>query len=128
MIKVNQLRILQNTTPLWDAVKGHRLKIARMRVLLDQGELAALLGVNQQTISRIEAGRIVASRNPLSTEAWMNVLKESFGFVMFGIGITKIEENYVVRRFWDAKLKRSGINLKTRKQKKKEASEGATPL
>ncbi len=57
-----QTKLKSIMTPIWDRAMGHRLKVARERMLRTQAELAAVLStphhpVSQQQVAAIEGGR-----------------------------------------------------------------------
>lgn len=61
---------------------GRRFIYARRFLKLNQTDLAAMLGVSQDHISRIETGKKVLSR--FSAERFKSVFGEAANFVAFG--------------------------------------------
>lgn len=73
---------------LFDAEMAERFALIRMRMQLGQDEIADILGVSQQTISRLERGHL---RQPEFSLALMRaVFGEHVEFILFG---GKVEQN-----------------------------------
>ena len=88
--------------PLIDSEAGERMELVRMKMLLDQKEMAELLGVTQQQLSRLERGQVKCSGITLAR--FKAVFKRSFSFILFGQG-EGIDRREVTARYWDTRLR-----------------------
>lgn len=82
---------------IWTQDRGIRLKHARMKWMFDQRELAAKLGVPQQTVSKIENGQ------PTGTEISVRRLVDAIGeraflYVLNGTGAVAYSDPHRLER------------------------------
>lgn len=109
----NQDRLFEAVSPIWTPERGVRLRLVRMKLMKDQHELGALLGLSQQNISAMESGRVCRARVPLSQ--WRAVFGVHFNYVLFGLSKEKYPQHLIVSAYWHAKDHKKGIReaLKT---------------
>jgi transcriptional regulator with XRE-family HTH domain len=100
--------LLAVTTPIFTPEIGARLALARMKLLMDQKEFGAKLGIAQQQVSKLEAGRLRTLEKPFTTQALWDALGNSFSFVMYGTGEDRFPPDHVRKTYWDAKAAPKG--------------------
>jgi transcriptional regulator with XRE-family HTH domain len=96
-----KLTITEMSTPLFDKDVGSRLRIARMRMLLDQNEFGKLLNVSQQVVSEIERGRLRTST--FTVAQFAEVLGKYFHYVLLGTNPERFETRNVITDYWAKK-------------------------
>lgn len=77
-------RLWEVTTPIFTPDMGSRLRIVRMKKKWSQAQMGDALGISQQQVGRLEAGRIQTMENPFSTAVLKRVLESHTAFVLFG--------------------------------------------
>lgn len=100
----NQDRLAQAVCPIWTPERGKRLRMMRMKMMKDQSELGALIGMTQQNISVIESGRNCRVQVPLSK--WKAILGVHFNYVLFGLSGEKYAMNHIRSKYWAEKNSR----------------------
>lgn len=91
------------TAPIFSKEIGSRLKLVRMKLLLDQKELGEKLGIDQGAISRIETGKIQVLQRPFTTAKFREVVGQHFMFVMFGTNPERYSVGHINKTYWDHK-------------------------
>lgn len=97
-------KLYEVMTPIFNKESGHRLRIARMSKLMDQRTLAALLGVSQQIVSKLETGRLEVSSFTIAR--LMEALPGETGFIFFGNREYEMSRRTEVRAYWDVMSQR----------------------
>jgi transcriptional regulator with XRE-family HTH domain len=96
------------TTPVWSKEMGQRLKLVRMKLLMDQFELSVKLDMPQSTLSNLENGRVEHAAFTLGK------LKEVFhkhtAFILIGVNPERYHERMIHYRYWDFRLRVSRKN------------------
>lgn len=93
-------------TPIWDKAMGHRLMVARERMLRTQADLAGVLStpespISKQTVSKIERGRL---RHMRVTWARLEaVLGHHTAYVLTARDALTYNERLIRERFHDAR-------------------------
>lgn len=100
---------LENLTPIWSPEMGDRLKIARMKLKLSQGELAALLAITQSTVSKLECGVVQVALLPLSVLKF--ALTDHLTYVLWGSRESAYSPNYIIQEYWK-RLKRGAKHVR----------------
>lgn len=77
------------TVVLFDLPMGRRLRVARQKMRLQQGEFAPLIGITQQELSRLERGQKARVSIPITT--LKSVLGKFFVFVALGFGSDTVQ-------------------------------------
>lgn len=93
-------------TPVFTPEMGKRLALARMKLNLDQAQLAKLWGVSQQRVSKVELGRLDVI--PELTVARFEAVMGKFSrFVLFGTDSDRFQNpGTIVRAYWKGRLAR----------------------
>src|SRR6185503_8942239 len=99
-------RLFEVVTPIMDRHRGRRMEFMRKKLFLDQKQLGEKLGVNQQTISRLERGHISVARRPISLHKFYEVFGALTEHVLFGSG--EFNYNEINGLYWREKDKRKG--------------------
>lgn len=113
--------------PMFGPEAGRRFELMRKKRLLDQSQLAEKLGVSQQTISRIETGKLHVC--DLLTFAKLRVVFEGdVHFILLGTGAERHSANFICQRYHEFKyvINRKG-SKKTRGKFYKPGVESLTP-
>lgn len=95
--------------PVWSRDRGARLKNARMKLFMDQRELAEKFGVKQQTISKIEQGHLAL------TDTRLNKIIEALGerlflYVMTGEGAAGVETRTLESNYYEFRYRLNRVN------------------
>lgn len=98
-----QDKLDQIVTPILSEEMGTRLKLVRMKMLLDQREMGDLLGISQQQMSKLEAGKLDQAGFTLAR--FKAVFGKFYTFILFGSQVSSDNWGYVRKRYWDVKLK-----------------------
>lgn len=97
-------------TPIWDAEMGDRLARIRMRLLMDQKEFSAALGIAQGTLSKIERGHLPAPQYPFSVSKLQEIVGEALLYILIGTNSDRWEarprQDYWTERFKRRELRR----------------------
>lgn len=97
------------TTILWTKDMGHRMALARMKRIQDQGEVAMSLGVSQGTLSKLETGKIRVCE--LVTIAKLReVFAGEFNYIFFAKGAIRWNEAFIKKTYWDTRLRQRRKN------------------
>jgi DNA-binding XRE family transcriptional regulator len=88
--------------PMFAPEAGYRMKIMRMKRLLDQTELASRLGVAQQTISRIEKGRLYVC-DQITLAKFREVFEGDVHYILRGTGAERYSTRYISDRYHEFK-------------------------
>lgn len=107
-------RLESIVTPIWDEKMGRRLKIIRMKNLMTQGEFGKLLGIQQNTVHQIEAGKVRVSRKPFTLATLRAILGPHLNFVLYGSGAENYATGHISDTYWKTKLKREPMEPGTR--------------
>lgn len=105
-------------TPIFTKEMGDRMEIARMKLLKSQTEMAALLGIGQQTFSRLETGRQATCERPFTIAKMLEVFGDSISFILLGTGEHRFNRSVIAKRYWD---------FKTAKQRRKRGTGSPKP-
>jgi transcriptional regulator with XRE-family HTH domain len=89
-------------TPIFDGRIGHRLKVARMRLHLDQVEMSMLLGIAQQQLSKLERGHLRYGHFTLAQLS--DATGKFFAYVMTGEGREWIENPEYIQKYWQHRM------------------------
>jgi transcriptional regulator with XRE-family HTH domain len=106
-----QARLKHALTPLWDQAMGWRLKIARERMLVTQGELAELLSTPGAKISQQQIAKIEDARSVRLNVSWARldaVMGPHVGFVLIGKDASLYQDQKWGKRYWAAQYKKIG--------------------
>lgn len=90
--------------PVFTKESGDRLRLIRMSMLIDQRELALLLGTSQQQISKLESGRLDVA--PFTLARMRNVFGDLTQVILIGSDakMARIIPKNVSDRYWFARL------------------------
>lgn len=91
-------------TPIFDRDMGQRMRLIRMKRLMDQAQLGEKLGVHQTTISDLELGRFPVPKRPFSITQIKEVFKEDTAFILFGRNPDRFSQANISGQFWFTKL------------------------
>jgi DNA-binding XRE family transcriptional regulator len=91
------------TTPMFNGEIGSRLKLVRMKLLLDQAEFGERLGIGQGAVSRLETGKVTVLERPFTTTKFREVVGTHFMFVMFGTNPERYSVGHINKAYWDHK-------------------------
>lgn len=106
-----QERLHQVVTPTFTQDMGKRFRTIRMKLMLDQRALGKILGVSQNTISRLES---FGGTFPKITLARLEaILGEWAGYVLLNSAADKINVTHIHSTYWDAKMATCGRFGKT---------------
>lgn len=98
-------------TPIFDAEMGRRLRLMRMRRLLDQKELAEMLAIKQSTVSDLELGILSVPRHPFTVAHLKEIFGVDTGFILYGTNPERFSPAYIMEKFHEKKFK---VNRKPR--------------
>lgn len=96
-------RLWEISTPIFTPDMGLRLKIARMKLKWSQAELGERLGVSQQQIGRIEAGRRQTIENPFSSAVLRDALRTHINYVLFGSNADLYDYVKIKAAYWEVR-------------------------
>lgn len=105
------------TTVIFTPEVGHRMKVARMELGLDQAQLGEKLGVSQQIISRLERGVMKTSENPCTLAQFKEVFGRRYTYVLIGTGSEATFEGKIRVKYWKNRNKRPKRTQKESKGK-----------
>lgn len=108
-------RLAETVAPIFDRERGRRLTMMRELLLLDQSELAAKLGVNQQMISKLERGITPVSRKPITLAQFYSVFGCVTEHILYGRDSEKFNYQEINGKYWREKDRRKG-NFKARRR------------
>lgn len=91
--------------PIFDAERGNRLRYMRMKLLLDQRELAEKLGISASTLSDIEKGKLAVSRIPFTLSQFMDIFGDLTSHILLGTGMERHSYGYIAQKFQDHHMK-----------------------
>lgn len=91
----------ESCTPIFDAATGRRLRMMRMKILMDQSELGEALGLSQKTISHLENGMLPISRVGPSVSKYREVFGTHTDYVLLGTGAAQYNFDTIMSRFDD---------------------------
>jgi transcriptional regulator with XRE-family HTH domain len=95
-------------TPIFDKEMGERMKLMRMRLLIDQAELGERLGVSRSVISRLEKGHLRVPEAPFTLERLMEVFGKTTSFLVYGTNPENFNPKYIASKYWSVINKRMG--------------------
>lgn len=96
-------RIAQITSPLFTPESGDRLRLVRMKMLLDQKELGDLLGISQQQVSKIEQGK--TTQVAFTLARFKAVFGKFYTFILFGTVVSSDNWGLVTSRYYDFRFR-----------------------
>lgn len=102
-------RVYAASTPIFTPEMGQRLKLARMKLLMDQSELGEKLGCSQSAISHLEKGSQKTSREPFTVLQFKDVFGPLWTYVLFGTNEASLSPAHIRKVYWDARLKRGKV-------------------
>lgn len=97
------VEITEVTTPIFNAEMGARLRLMRMKLLMDQRELGAKLGIGQQQVSRLESGKIVTLERPFTCAKLREVFGDLYMFILLGRNPERFPSGHIGKAYWDHK-------------------------
>jgi transcriptional regulator with XRE-family HTH domain len=112
---MSQAKLFESVTPFWTREMGERLSIARMKMGLTQAELGRQLGVTQQTLCNIEAGR--SGGGHFSLAKFRDAMGSLTFYVLYGAGAKGIDPLKVHRDFWTRSFKKGAEKRMERRPK-----------
>lgn len=77
----------------------------REKLLLDQEELGAKLGLPQSTVSDLELGRIAVPRFPFTVATLRQVFGLDTGYILYGRNPERYSIGFIRQRYIDTKFK-----------------------
>jgi DNA-binding XRE family transcriptional regulator len=103
MAKTGITKLDEVTYPRFVDGAGERMAWVRMRMLMGQKELAAVIGISQQQISKVEKGHL---EQPRFTMAMLKtVFPHHWSYILTGKGGPQLVPNEIRKNFWNAVLK-----------------------
>lgn len=92
--------------PLFDKARGYRMKIMRMKLLMDQKELGERLGVSAQVISVLETGKqAVHGKKPFTLTQFIEVFGDLTSHILLGTGEFRFNYSFIQLKYYENKLR-----------------------
>lgn len=91
---------------MFDKEIGFRMRIIRMKMLLDQAGLGRLLGVSQHQISDLETGRRRIA--DFDYGRFVAVFGRHANYVLTGAGAESYNAGHYSKRYWKSRLTKKG--------------------
>jgi transcriptional regulator with XRE-family HTH domain len=85
--------------PIFDKAMGERLALMRMKMLMDQKELADILGIDQHTVSDLEKGRLGVPRTPFTVKLLKDIFAGDMGYILYGTNSERYNANLIQSRW-----------------------------
>lgn len=127
-IRSERLKLEDLVAPIFDAAMGRRLSTARMQRFWDQAELGARLGINQHTVSRLEAGKLMVPRIPFSVTKLEEVLGPTAAkYVLMDRYSATFNVGQIQTRFWRQKFAERRPRAPGQHWTRKAIAEGRAP-
>lgn len=92
-----------HVSPIFDKLKGERMRLVRMRQLWEQAELAEMLGLSQKQVSKIEQGKL--NHVDITMEKFKTVFGNWHKYILYGTYMGSISPGEIHKRFWETRLR-----------------------
>lgn len=111
-------KVYSVSAPIFTPEMGNRMRLARMKLLMDQKELGEKFGCPQGAISRLEKGLQSTLEEPFTVLQLKDLFGPLWTYILFGSNENLVNEKHVVKTYWNARLKRDGDLKSAVKQSK----------